>query len=526
MIVGEAMSSLTDSKDQKLDFHMEELNSDQSRWMKRLVQVSDTVGDTGILRPVENEVGDEKTKESPRQVHVTSTTRSAPRKPQIPKTSGFIIEEVDNEDEEEDEDADLKAYAKPDYDAEDSDDDPTMIRRDKPKPPVYVRDLIFYLRDTENYDHQTLGLSTAPILIRRKAKYGTEVKEHAQELAGLLVGLQDKYDIDDFNNLKLQSMIALIVAMPQMMGPWFARTFFEGDYSLSQRASVLTVLGLGARELAGFDTSEYTETASFPSKRLPGRVENLYVGQSSQQITASSPLKALPPNAIDSITQSLTGSILAPIAANAADAVTGPDVLKLSSFTSRLQATDGKISKAKSKPKIRNIPNTTAQLISTSFFFPLTARFQQALHISSARTRGILFQPMLLTLYLKTLALLLHAAGPSTLALPDMTTELWDLLLGSSIQAHCVGDLPVTHAVLFGLLTLLDINENRMRDLCQTQGKEVVQTQEWVAQVFEKTRGEDGGEENEVKMLAAGILIRLREGIEKYRMLLMGDMIG
>lgn len=108
-----------------------------------------------------------------------------------------------------------------------------------------------------------------------------------------------------------------------------------------------------------------------------------------------------------------------------------------------------------------------------------------------------------------------------------MTNELWGLLLGSSVRAHAVGDMGVTHAVLFSLLTMLEVNDNRMRNICQTMSREVIETQEWVVQVFGGLRGEDGaGEEAQVKALAAGCLVRIREGMEKYRMLLMGDMIG
>lgn len=39
---------------------------------------------------------------------------------------------------------------------------------------------------------------------------------------------------------------------------------------------------------------------------------------------------------------------------------------------------------------------------------------------------------------------------------------------------------------------------------------------EWVGGVFERMRGEDGGEENEVKMLVVGILIKLSEVVERY----------
>lgn len=551
MVVGEALSGLVDSADKKLDFKIEETDTDDANWYKSLVRVSDKIGPLDPLH---------QSPSSPRPVGKTKTAKpkakAAPPPAKVAPTPGFIIEEVEDEDEDEDEDPELVPYAKPDSDAEDSDDDPTLINRGKPKAPVYIRELITYLRDTENYDKQKLALATAPTLIRRKADFGTEVSSHVEELATLFVGLQDQYDLDNFYELRLQGMISIIVAQPKKMGQWFAKTFFDGDYSLSQRASILIVLGLSARELAGFDMSEYATTASFPSKRLPEKIEKHYAlpPTSNTYASSASKLKALPPNAIDSIAQSLSQAFLAPLAAEAADAATGPDALKLSSFTSRLQQqqqqqsqssssnSQSNVSKKKKKPGIRAIPNTTASLLSTSFFFPLTSRFQAALHSASATTRGILFQPDLLALYLQTLGLLLHAAGPSTLSLPQVTAELWDLVLGArgpSLAGPRGGgggaapapapETSVVRALLFALVALLDVNEADMRGLCERHGREVVETTEWVAAIFNDTRGGDGGgdgEESEVKMLAAGVLIRLREAVEKHQALLMGDLIG
>ncbi|ETS87273.1 hypothetical protein PFICI_01101 [Pestalotiopsis fici W106-1] len=520
MIVGEALSGLVDGSDKKLDFHSDETHTEEATWYKSLINIADEIGP---VSPLQTQTSPEKPSTSTKRAASKPKARSIPS---APKT-GFIIEEIEDEDED---DEDLVPYAKPGSDAEDSDEDPTLINRDKPKAPVYIRDLILYLRDGESYDRQKLALATAPVLIRRKASYGTEVSSHAEELASLLIGISNKFELDDFDNLRLQGMIAIVVAQPQIMGRWFAKTFFDGDYSLSQRASILIVLGLSGREIAGYEASDYASAASFPSKQLPAKMEKHYVLAPPSDRYSSSPsnLKALPPNALDSISQSLSQTFLAPLAAEAADAATGPDALKLSTFTSRLQDPTKVKSKAISKkPGIRSIPNTTAQVIATSFFFPLTSRFLAALHSPSASLRGVLFQPYLLSVYLKTLALLLHAAGPSTLALPQMTSEYWDLLLG--VRAQCVGEAGVTHAVLFGLMALLDVNEGDMRGLCQQHGREVVETVEWVSGVFDRTRGGDqggDGEENQVKMMAAGILIRLREAVEKYRALLMGDMIG
>ncbi|RYP19108.1 hypothetical protein DL765_003524 [Monosporascus sp. GIB2] len=542
MVVGESLSGLVHGADKKLNFDMEEMDTDDANWYKSLVRVSDKVGPLDPLRASVNSSKPAKARKPPKPKE-----RPTPQPSKAAPNSGFVVEEIEDDEEE---DPDLVPYAKPDSDAEDSDDDPTLINRDKPKAPVYIRDLIAYLRDTENYDKQKLALTAAPTLIRRKANYGTEVSSHAEELATLLVGLQDKYDLDNFHEMRLQGMIAVLVAQPKKMGQWFAKTFFDGDYSLSQRASILVVLGLSAREIAGFDTSEYAASASFPSKRLPAKVEKHYLSSAPNTYGSSAAkLKALPPNALDGIAQSLSQSFLAPLAAEAADAVTGPDALKLSSFTSRLQSQSGSssssndaaaVKKKKRQPGVRAIPNTTASLIAASFFFPLTSRFQAALHSASATARGVLFQPELLALYLKTLGLLLHAAGPSTLALPQMTAELWDLLF--AVRGQCIpSSLPhgpggggwepgVARALLFALVALLDVNEGDMRGLCERHGREVVETTEWVAAVFNDTRGGDGGagggEEEELKMLAAGVLIRLREAMEKYQALLMGDLIG
>ncbi|KAK3501148.1 telomere length regulation protein-domain-containing protein [Neurospora crassa] len=533
MVIGEGLSSLVDKGDKRLNFQVEEMEVPDGKWYKSLVEIQDTLGSWDpLLNPQELT---QKITRSKRPSHKPASTQ--------PRTQGFIIEELSDESLSEQDD--VVGYRKPDSDAEDSDDDPELVRRDKAKAPVYIRDLIRYLRDTDDYDRQKLALVTAPTLIRRKANYGTEVTDHAEELASLLVGLQDKFEMDRFDDLRLQAMIAIVVTQPQLMGPWFAKTFFDGDYSVSQRSLILTVLGLSAHELAGFETSEYAAAASFPSKSLPEKIERLFISQgpSNAYQSSSSSLKPLPHNALESVATSITSSFLAPLSAAAADSATGPDVLKLSTFKSRLPDHDDsnnaatveeqhisnpKIKiKSRTKPRIRAIPNTTAQIISTSFFGPLTARFQAALHSSVSRIRGIMFQPFLLALYLKTLALLLHAAGPSTLALPQMTGELWRLLLSTSVRAQAVGDVGTTQAVLFGLLTLLDVNEDRMRDVCQELGREVVETEGWVAGVFEGLRGGDeGGEEERTKMLAAGVLVRLREGVEKYKLMMVGDLIG
>jgi len=71
---------------------------------------------------------------------------------------------------------------------------------------------------------------------------------------------------------------------------------------------------------------------------------------------------------------------------------------------------------------------------------------------------------------------------------------------------------------------LLEINGNNQRGLAEDHSKDLLETQAWAEQVFEKIGG--GSEEGDrIRMLAAGVLVRTREVVEKYQRLLLGDMV-
>lgn len=209
-----------------------------------------------------------------------------------------------------------------------------------------------------------MALSSASNLIRRKTAFGTEVSENIEELASILVGLGDKWEMENFQQMRLQGMIAVLIAEPLKMGQWFSRTFYSGDYSMGQRASVLTVLGLGARELAGLGKEDAaltganaTPESSFPSKRLPDKLHKIYA------------LEAAPMNAL---TSQLEKTMIQPMAAEAADKFSGPNALKVRTFSSRMA-----VEKKRQKP----IPNALAKVVADGFFFPLTGRWR--IHLQS-----------------------------------------------------------------------------------------------------------------------------------------------
>ena len=141
--------------------------------------------------------------------------------------------------------------------------------------------------------------------------------------------------------------------------------------------------------------------------------------------------------------------------------------------------------------------------------------------IGLSGSKNIHFEPFLLTTFIRTLALILHASGPNTLSLPQMTSEFWDLLL--SLRSSSSNDTTVKEAILFSLLTLLDINEDK-RTLVNRHSRELLETQDWAQMVLESSGGGDR-EGNRVRMLAAGVLLRCKEIVDKYQRLLVGDMV-
>ena len=512
MVVGEVISRLVDTAEAKpMNFAMEELQTAEAKWYKSLVDVQDTIGESlkALRKPVSAEAAADVIDFQPN----TKTTTKVKKPTPTPNHTSEImsIEEIETDEEEGE---DLIPYGKPDSDAEDSDDDPTLITRGKPTAPVYIRDLISYFRDSENYDKQKLALATAPSLIRRKANFGTEVKDHVEELAAILMGLQDKYDIDNFNELRMQSMIAVLLSDPERMGKWYSKTFFDGDYSVSQRASVLSTITMAGRELGGYAQEDKSLTAApavgsyqFPSKRLPDRLNQTWEPSSSTGGSGRIS-RQLEPNAVDLLTEEMSKAMIQPLAANLADNATGPNILKVRTFSSRLA-----VESRRSRPSVNNL----SKIVADSFFFPLTGRFFA--YLKAYGGRNVVFESFLLSSLLKTLSLLLHASGQNTLQLAQMTREYWDLLL--AVRGNAVGDKVVGEAVLFGFLSILEINEDKRR-LAEQHSREMLETQRWVENYF-TTLGA-GKEEEGGRTLAAGVVYRLREVIEKYQALLMGDM--
>ncbi|KJX94259.1 telomere length regulation protein [Zymoseptoria brevis] len=526
MVVGTAISSLVDKEGSRMNFGTNELKTNEGGWYLELVKINDSVGQIpDFVKFLQSSVG--AARRQKRTAHKTEQMPIlngkpvfGPVRPPAPVQTEVIGDKVTElfDDGSDDEDADLKPYAKPDSDPEDSDEDATLVTRNKPRAPVYVRDLMRMLQDDKSPARFQMGVNHAPLLIRRKTNFGREVKDHAEEIASILCNLQDPFETENFDELKLRALIAAILSDAHIMAPWMCRQAFVGDFSLSQRCIMLSALGLAGRELAGFKNEDSLNpdpssgNPTFPTKRLPSHLHTTY-NPSDKSIKH-----------LHDISQKVEHKLIQPLALSAADKSTSHlDAIKVRTFSSRMA-----VEQQRTKRKLP--PNELAKMFGSQFFHPLVSRYHQEI---AAYGSASLFSsaPFVVVTFLKTLALLFHASGSATADLPEVTNVFWELLL--SLRTKASGDISILQAVLFSFLTVLEIaGEGLGREtLARDYTKLVVETQNWVEVIFEKTGSgqlvsEGSGDEVRVRTLAAGILVRLKEVGDAWNKVLTGGMMG
>ena len=131
MVTGMAISELVDPKEKRMNFSTEEINSTEWQWYQNLTKVNDHLG---LIRDLKVGSAVSKKKRFSYTPISTSNGKSSTSSVQNTPTSRIIsIEEVD---ENPDSDEDLPMYEKPDSDHSDSDEDATLVQRDRPVAPV------------------------------------------------------------------------------------------------------------------------------------------------------------------------------------------------------------------------------------------------------------------------------------------------------------------------------------------------------------------------------------------------------
>jgi len=526
MIVATAVSKLVDKADKTMNFGVDEIASEEALAWLELVKTDDRVGEMEDLKKAATLTSPKTERRRP-----ASTIAQSLPKPARHGTKIVAIEEILDSDQEnassEEEDPELRPYGRPDSDAEDSDDDPTLVNRNKPSAPVYIISLIKQLNVSDDLPTTELALKTAPSLIRRKANFGDELSTNLLPLAASLLNLREGMSSDELQRLKVEALVACLVSKPEVMGPWIAGMYFEGDFSLSQRAALLAAAGLGTREIAGYDdssahyTSKGTNTLSaFPSNRLPPKLDILYA-------SITSPISA--------ISTDLSRRTLQPMALEAADKLTGPDILKVRTFSSRMDVQ--KKAAAKAEARSKRIPKDVHKVLADAIYLPLCSRLilvLSSLPTSPYLANSTLLHPSLLKLVLQTLGIIISTLGPHALQLPVVTRETLILLT----QLHSIPTLAhdpiILPIVLQLLLTLLDLNveagTTAEERLVTEFGSMIAELISWSGSLGERVSipevDTNAGGEMPRPVLVAGIQVKWQEVGRKFQGRMLGLMAG
>lgn len=133
MVVGMAISELVEAPGKGLKFDLEGLETEEAQWYLNLTRVRDKIGSISDLKRSKHGEA-----ENPKQ-----TTANHPRLSRPPKSVNtrptariVAIEEIEDDEDENEEDDEFIPYEKPDSDASDTEEDPTLIQRGKPTAPV------------------------------------------------------------------------------------------------------------------------------------------------------------------------------------------------------------------------------------------------------------------------------------------------------------------------------------------------------------------------------------------------------
>lgn len=130
-------------------------------------------------------------------------------------------------------------------------------------------------------------------------------------------------------------------------------------------------------------------------------------------------------------------------------------------------------------------------------------------------------QAHLLSLFVQTITLILSTLGPHTPNLSSLSRDSLTLLINLH-NSPFVAEPVVLTAVLRLLLAVVDLNESASSTaeerLVTEFSSQVMEMREWVGGVFERAPKEN----EEVRTLAAGIMVKLGEITERYQGRLLG----
>lgn len=429
-----------------------------------------------------------------------------------PSFEAVSTQEIDSDDNDE-----FPVYPFDDDDSEDSDDDPTVVRRPHIPPPLYIRDLLAYLNDESDskIEKVQIALQHASDLIKRKSRFGKELTFHATELASSLVALKvedteeddDEASIKNLHDLRINALAVLVSCEPFIVPPHLAHLLGVGDYSIMQRMVILSSITLGANLLASTNPSTQESVTEFSTKQLPQALHDRFTAYNKQQ--SSKTLEPFNMKQLEDVTFQVQRSLTEGVPEKAQDQLLGQraKVLKISSKLKKVRKNNG-------NPLDFSSINLYAKLAAKHFFFPLLAQW---LKLGDRMVAGV-YNELFAAHYIKTLALLLYYAYPSSTNIQEMSDEMIQLILSyrttsSSDEVH------IQESLYTAILTVLHVNDSELiasrwaRQIC-------IEIKAWLEDTWESVP------DPKVKGLGATALYQITEIGAKWERRLVGEMIG
>ncbi|KAK9235258.1 telomere length regulation protein-domain-containing protein [Lipomyces kononenkoae] len=406
-------------------------------------------------------------------------------------------------DSDDETDSEFEPYAIVDDD-ESSDDDPTM-RREKVLPPVYIIDLIKYFHESDSntaFLKHKVALANAANIILRKATFGQELVAASKELGIILSGIKNNFNLENFETNKMNAMVALVITVPDVIGPLYAESVTFGDYSMQERLMMLSAIALGALHLSGKQPYEFDIDTGhmFASKVLPEGIHERFTSAHDYPYGVSrlgllQVDDAIRTIQVDALQDSVTKATEA--------AVQEPGILRISK---RLQN-----ERQKAANKISVQKNNVAKIAGKSFFFPLAAHWRY-FTVSVSRND---FGAIMAGHYVKSLAIILNASYPSATDILDMSMELFSIL--STIRRD-VSDATIMESFLTAVLVIIEVNEDDT--IINTFSKQLIEVKEYLDANWE------GITDKRVHSMSAGVLIKITQLLETYQRRLVGEYLA
>nr|BAB23388.1 unnamed protein product [Mus musculus] len=320
------------------------------------------------------------------------------------------------------------------------------------KEPLYIRDCVEALTTSEDMERWEASLKGLEGLVYRSP---TATREVSVELAKVLLHLEEKTCVAEFEQLRQSALVAVTVTDPEQVAKYLTSQFYGLNYSLRQRMDILDVLVLAAQALS---RPKSLQRRSQHGPPVPG--------------TMCSPALAV----------SQTGNVAA------------PDWQVV--VEERIRSKTRRFSKGCPQRELSGVPNEFSS-VAGYFFFPLLQHFDRPLV-----TFDLLGDDQLVLGRLThTLASLMYLAVNTTVAVPmgkALLEFVWALRFHVDIYVRR-GLLSAMSSVLLSVPT-----ERLLGDLPD----ELLEARSWLADVAEKDVDEDC---RELAVRALLLLERLKD---------------